>query len=360
MRLPAFAESFFARRILKTGMAALLAASLATAHVIAAENLAAAESAAASSAAPGDDTQPRTFWKTVAVTRFQVANSLQVDDIVNIWDGYPREFLRRLEAGGNIVARYSTASPYSDPRNINPDSPASRELIHRIAEQNGSQIVISGLILDAAVSDESLRPYFGWQGNETGRRFELGLPWNSVVAGVRPVATERRLEVEIFLHDGQTGALLKRHRNSVEISGRAAVGRDKAFASAAFFDTAFGQAVEQLLNTQTGLIGEDLAGLPFMANIVRIEDGKVFIDAGSLSALRPGDKLKVYHRNPAAPVESAATAALGIQESPVATLTLDQVHPLYAVGELADGAFKSRVRVGDTARAEATPRKKPR
>lgn len=360
MQLPAFVESFFAQRILKTGMAALLVVSLVTAHSFAAESMAVTESAAAPSAAPGEDAPLRSIGKTVAITRFQVANSLQVDDVVNIWDGYPRELLRRLEAGGNIVARHSTASPYADPRSINPDAPASHERIRRVAEQNGSQIVISGLILDAAVSDESLRPYFGWQGRETGRRFELGLPWNSVVAGVRPVATERRLEVEIFLHDGRTGALLRRYRNSAEISGRAAVGRDKAFASAAFFATAFGGAVEQLLNTQIGQIGEDLASLPFVANIVRIEDGKVFIDAGGLSALRPGDKLKVYHRNPAAPIESAAAAPLGIPESPVATLTLDQVHPLYAVGVLSGDAFKSRVRVGDTAQVEATPRKKPR
>lgn len=352
MLLPAPAKLPFAQKILRNGMAALLAVSLLTAHAFAAEGIVVADSTAAPSV---DASPPRLFGKTVAVTRFQVANSLQVDDVVNIWDGYPRELLRRLEAGGNVVARYSTASPFADPHNINPDSPASRELIHRVADQYGSQIVISGLILDAAVSDESLRPYFGWQGKETGRRFELGVPWNSVVAGVRPVATERRLEVEIFLNDGRTGALIKRYRNSAEISGRAAVGRDKAFASAAFFDTAFGQAVEQLLSAQIGLINEDLANLPFIANIVRIEDGKVFIDAGSQSALRPGDKLKVYHRNPAAPVESAATAALGIPESPAATLTLDQVHPLYAVGELSDGIFKSRVRVGDTARVDVAP-----
>ncbi|MBZ0104080.1 MAG: hypothetical protein K8H84_00470 [Sulfuricella denitrificans] len=294
----------------------------------------------------------KTYRKTLTLTRFQVVNSIQVEDIPDIWDGYPLELLRRLESSGNVVARHSTASPFPDLRNLYPDAPASRELIRRIAEQNGTQLVLSGLILDAAVSNESLRPYAGWQGGETGRRFELGLPWNSVVAGVRPVATERRFEVLIFLHDGQTGALLKSHRNSAETSGLVAVGRNKPFASAAFFNTSFGQAVDNILDTQVGLIDADLAGVPFMANIVRIDGRKVFIDAGSMSALQTGDKLRVYHRNPATTLESPASLALGIPELPVAMLTLNQVHPLFAEGELSTDATSFRVQAGDVVRFE--------
>lgn len=255
MPMPAFVQPLFEKQALRLGitaLAVLLAASMVMAQ---ASEMEGTTDASTRNAAP----QNRPHKNTVTFTRFQAANSLQVEDIADIWDGYPLELLRRLEARGNVEARHSTVSPFPDPRNFNPDSPPSRELVRRIAEQYGSQWVISGIILDAAVSDESLRPYFGWQGRETGRRFELGLPWNSVVAGVRPVATERRLEVEIFLHDGLTGALIKRHRDNTEISGRVAVGRNKPFASAAFFDTDFGQAVERLLNTQIELIDNALA-----------------------------------------------------------------------------------------------------
>lgn len=248
MPITSFAQFLFGKQALKLGMVAilaLLASSAVTAQSVEAEN-------------PAATSTGREPQKTVTLTRFQVANSLQVEDIADIWDGYPLELLRRLEARGNVEARHSTVSPFPDARNLNPDSPASRELVRRIAEQYGSQFVISGIILDAAVSDESLRPYAGWQGRETGSRFELGLPWNSVVAGIRPVATERRLEVEIFLHDGLSGALIKRYRNHEEISGRVAVGRNKSFASAAFFDTDFGQAVGRLLDAQTGQIDHDL------------------------------------------------------------------------------------------------------
>lgn len=344
-----FSKSHFSGPMLINGifaLLALLAFGTAMAQPSEAENKPVDAQTALNSARPST----KTYRKTITLTRFQVANSLQVEDISDIWDGYPLELLRRLEISGNVVARHSTSSPFPDPRKLNPDAPASRELIRSIAEQNSSQLVLSGLILDAAVSDESLRPYFGWQGGETGRRFELGLPWNSVVAGVRPVATERRLEVVIFLHDGQTGALLKSHRNSAEISGRVAVGRNKAFASATFFSTSFGQAVDSILNAQVELIDADLANLPFMANIVRIDGRKVFIDAGSMSALQAGDMLRVYHRNPATTLESPSAIALGIPESPVATLTLNQVHPLFSEGELSGDAVNSRIQSGDIVR----------
>lgn len=243
----AFLPTSFEKPALKRAIAALLAATMLMA------------TPAGKAEETSDAVSGGRHKKAVTITRFQVANSLQVEDIADIWDGYPLELLRRLEARGHVNARHNTVSPFPDARNISPDSPASRELVRRIAEQYGSQFVISGIILDAAVSDESLRPYAGWQGGETGRRFELGLPWNSVVAGIRPVATERRLEVEIFLHDGPSGALLKRHRESAEISGRVAVGRNITFASAAFFDTDFGQAVKKLINAQVEQIENDLA-----------------------------------------------------------------------------------------------------
>ena len=39
---------------------------------------------------------PVTYRKKVAATRFHVVNSLQVEDIADIWSGYPLELLRRL------------------------------------------------------------------------------------------------------------------------------------------------------------------------------------------------------------------------------------------------------------------------
>jgi hypothetical protein len=294
------------------------------------------------------------FKKKVAVTRFRVVNSLQVEDIANIWDGYPLELLRRLEMLGSVLPLNSVSSLLPAGGEPNPDSPASRDMIRRIAEQSGSQFVISGVILDAGFGAGTIRPYWGWQGKESGSRSELALPWPNLAIGLKPGPSERRLEVEIFLHDGLSGALVARHRASAEADGRVTVGRDKPFASTAFFATSFGSSADRLINTQVEAISNELACLPFMANIVRIQGKKVFLDAGGTSGLRPGDKLTVYHKSSNAPISSLSGAtALGIPETSATTVTLREVQPLFALGELAADPAKLNLQVGDVARFEA-------
>jgi len=294
------------------------------------------------------------FKKKIAVTRFHVVNSLQVEDIANIWDGYPLELLRRLEMSGNALPVNSVSSLLSAGSEPIVDSPANQDMIRRIAEQTGSQFVISGVILDAGFGGGTIRPYWGWQGKEDGVRSELALPWPNIAVGLKPGPSERRLEVEIFLHDGLTGALIARHRTSTEAGGRVTVGRNKPFASAAFFATPFGRSTDLLINTQVEAISNELACLPFMANIVRIEGKKVFLDAGGTSGLRPGDRLTVYHKHSNTPVSGLSGATeLGIPETSATTVTLRTVQPLFSLGELAADPAMLKLQVGDVARFEA-------
>lgn len=288
------------------------------------------------------------YKKKVAATRFLVANSLQLADITDIWDGYPLELLRRLESSDCFVVSNTTVSLLLGSGNPNPDSFANRALIRRFAEQTGSQFIISGAILDAGVSSRMILPYAGWQGVETGPRAEIGLPWNSVVVGVRPTPSSRRFEVEFFIHDGLTGTLIARQRNSADASGRVTVGRNTPFASAAFFDTSYGEVVDQTLAVQTKSIAKLLASQTFSANVVRVDGRKLLINAGSTSALRVGDKFTVFHRNDTIPAENPTTdEILGIPERPAATMTLLQVQEQIAVGELENEAGLARVEAGD-------------
>lgn len=294
------------------------------------------------------------YKKKIAVTRFTTSNSLQVEDIADIWNGYPLEILRRLDAESVAMPTNLSPSLLAGLREPNPDAPANQEIIRQIAAQTGSQFVISGVIIDAGVGKESLRPYWGWQGTESGRRFELGLPMNSVVAGIKPSASERRLEVEIFIHDGLTGVAIARHRTGATATGHVAVGRDKPFASMAFYATDFGQTVKQVLDMEVATIKRELACLPLMATIVRLDGRKAYIDAGRTSLLSPGDKLMVYHRNPDLPVSTlGAQLPLGITESPATTVSITQVQPLFSIGELAVDPAKVNIQVGDLVRTES-------
>lgn len=291
--------------------------------------------------------------KKVTVTRFYVANPIQVEDLADIRNGYPQELLRRLGVRGGVLPVNATSSLLPGGGEADPDSPGNRDLIRRIAEQTGSQLVISGVIRDAGSGAETLRPYVGWQGSEKGRRSEIGLPWPGVAVGVKPEASQRRLDVEVFVHDGLTGALVARQRQAAVTNGRVVVGRDIPFASAAFFATPFGSVVDQTLNSETAAIGRDLDCLPFAANIVRIDGKKIYIDAGATSKLAVGDKLTVYRKNSFMPVAGLSASALGIPETLATTLTLTQVQPLFSVGEPAVEPGKAGIQVGDLVRFDS-------
>lgn len=282
---------------------------------------------------------PQAYRKKVAAVRFHVVNPQQVEDIADIWNAYPLELLRRLEGLGGVLPISSISSlPQPDGREPNPDSPASREIIRHIAEQLGGQFVISGVILDAGANNDGIR------------RAEYAWPWPNF----RHAPSERRLESEIFLHDGLTGALILRRRDHVLASGNVMVGRNRPFASEAFIATPFGRAVAEILDTQAAAISQELARQPFSATMVRIEGRKIYLNAGGMSALAPGSRLVVYRRHPATPVSTLTAQNLkDVPESSAAVLTLFQVQPFFSIGELAADPARLNLQVGDVARVEA-------
>lgn len=291
--------------------------------------------------------------KKVAVSRFVVLNSHQVEDIADIWNAYSTELLRQLEQKGDILPMSMPFSDLAGGREIRPESSATQRAVRNMATVNGSQFVIAGVILDAGFGGNGIRPYAGWQGEEQGPRSEVVWPWPNVAFGIKSVPTSRRFEVETFLFDGLTGALISRHRHHATASGNVQVGRDKPFASSGFNASLFGQKIMTTLSAQSDALAQDIARIPFMANIVRIEGNKLYLDAGGTSGLSPDDKLRVYARGLATPVSSLNTSALlGIPETPVTSATLVQVQPLFSVGEVSGDAEKMGIRVGDLVRYE--------
>lgn len=92
-----------------------------------------------------------------------------------------------------------------------------------------------------------------------------------------------------------------------------------------------------------------------MATIVRIDGNRIYIDAGVTSGLSPGDKLTIYRQNPLAPVQRLASQVdLGIPETPVGTLTLQQVQPLFSVGNPGKDLTTANIQVGDLVRFETS------
>ena len=254
--------------------------------------------------------------KKIVFVQFDVANSIQVDDIKNILGGLPSELASRLEASGEFLSTYVQRSI---PRESDMQK---REAIKFIAEESGAQFVVSGMIVDAGVS----QVFLGYE--------------------------KRNFEIEFSVYDVLTGTrVLLRHLEE-HAQGNVMVGRDKPFGSRAFFETGLGRAADQLLDVATQDIRVALECLPFSAHIIRIEEKKVFLDAGGTSLLRPGDQLVAFVRNSTQPIVGLGGAVLGETERPVATVTLIKVQPQFAIGELSENAATLGIKVGDIVRFE--------
>lgn len=259
--------------------------------------------------------------KKIAITQFDVANTIHVDDINNIYDGLPVALSNRMETSGRFLPTYTG-------RSIPMEAGApQREAITQIAGETGAQFLISGIVTNAGISHEK------WSLNTP-----LGSP------------EKRHIEVEFSIFDGMTGNRILLRRLREQADGDVTVGNDKPFGSSIFLATEFGKATSRLIDSAVREIQEAVENVPFSAHIIKVEGKKVFIDAGSDSLLEPGDKLVAYAIDTRIPVSGLQGSMLGVTEHPADTATLIQVKPQFSIGELPEGAEKLGIKAGDIAR----------
>lgn len=261
--------------------------------------------------------------KKVAFTQFDVASTIQVDDINNIYDGLPIELSRRLESGGGFLANYVSGSIPRD------NDALQQKAAMRIAREAGAQFLISGLVLDASISQED-----GIFGTSLGRKIK------------------RNFKIELAIHDGLTGARLLSHRIEDEAQGEVKIGNDKPFGSSDFYETDSGRALKRLIDVTANKIRATLACLPFSTHVVRVEGKLVYLDAGATSMLKVGDRLALYITDYHSPIVGAGGAMLGVPERPVTTVTLIKIQPMLSIGELPEDTAKYGVKAGSIARFE--------
>ena len=247
--------------------------------------------------------QPRGahYRKKIAVIQFDISNRTQVYDLPDIERKLPRELLTRLDNTGNFIIIDATQYLVSD---TNPgyrfDNPAVYKMI---AQKTGAQIILSGTIRDMSVEEGFLQD-------------------------------KRHLEIEIYLHDGMSGSRIARHKFSETITnaGYQKV-RHNLFSSTSFSQTVFGKAVSHIIDTQIEMIQDDLRAIPFTAKIIRINGKKVYFDAGARSRVNVGDMLTTFKLE-ADPLVDSNAQYLGFVETPVATLSVEQVQPQFSIGML--------------------------
>ncbi|HEB92321.1 MAG TPA: hypothetical protein ENI94_02425 [Gammaproteobacteria bacterium] len=273
------------------------------------------------------------YRRKVAVSQFHVLDRTQIHDLPNIETELARELERRLISDGRVLT--VNASQYLLPlseegvisqRRILGALPPAREphqVASEFAESLGVQFVVTGVIRDMSVSNHFL-----------GTKI-------------------RHLELDLFIHDGISGASVARHRVSETMEEHVLTDlhpADSVVMSEKFFASPFGRKVDQMLDRMVGLIVSDVGSQPFTARVIRAEGNRVYFDAGGLANIRVGDVLNTYKLSEVPVKDYPGQRALGYTENPSTNLIVTQVQRLFSVGELAEDI--TRLAPGDVIRFE--------
>lgn len=257
--------------------------------------------------------------RKIAATSFKI-NYRPTDLIPNIRAGFPEDLLRRLEESDEFIPRNAAIGIKYPPLKAQADSLATTDGAREVAFKTGSQFVFSGIV-DAGIGRSD---YGHW------------------------------VEVEVDAYDGLTGVLVAKRRQGMEIGDESEIETRSLFGSAKFYSTPFGKQFDALMKSLIKSVRADLACMPFTAKITDIDvDGnKIYIDGGATSRVAPGDKFVAYRPVKRPQSESTSNGLLGIPTTPVASLTIKQVFPLFSIGELSVDPKKTELHVGDFVSAQ--------
>lgn len=247
---------------------------------------------------------PNPYRKKVAVTQFHVMDRGRIHDLPGVEIELPRLLLRHLERRGGVIGVDATPYLLGSTANDSAGGGTGRGVVavSKLADSLGVQFLVSGVIRNMAVS-------------------------NGIFGGIR------HLNLEIRVFDGITGVLIGRHRYREQ----AIVNGDKrpglSFTDKVNSGSDFGALIESIIARQVVAIQADLGHLPFSARVIRSEGDRIYFDAGASSLVRVGDVLMAYKID-GEPLVKSNGSSFGYPETPLATLVVKMVQPLFAVGEL--------------------------
>lgn len=241
------------------------------------------------------------YRKKIAAIQFDVLHRAQIYDLRDIEFELPRELLRRLDNTGDYITLDATQYLVSTKHpGLVFDDPAVYKMI---GDKTGAQLVLSGQIRDMQVIEGFFKD-------------------------------KRRLEIEIYVHDAISGTRIARHRFSETVDDASYFKAGEAlFSNAGFNKSMYGSVLDRIIDSQIEMVTADIDQIPFSAKIIQVKGKQVFFDAGTSSLVNSGDVLMTYRLEPD-PLTSISNRFLGHIETPVASLSVTQVQPQFAIGKL--------------------------
>jgi len=166
----------------------------------------------------------------VVLTGFVVNKPVQLQDVDDIAQGFPREVARRLSQNTSLQIR---TAPHLLSFDWQQDVPGSK-LLNQMATTYASRYVVAGEVRNAGTKiDTNL---FGLTQKKT-----------------------RAIEIDIRIYDAQSGSLLARQDFSRTVAGDVAIGREHVFSGAAFSSTLYGKLIGEVADQVASLVSTTIA-----------------------------------------------------------------------------------------------------
>lgn len=276
------------------------------------------------------------YLKTAAVTAFTIEEPQQANlgDLHNAERLISQRIARELSAMGHLQAINASQLRIYNNLSTNTGQYASGKLTQNM--QNFAdldvQFVMSGVIRDLRKYDPSRSS----EGN-----FFVGVYDKLDYRGQQHM---RNFAIDVFIHDGFTGAQLM--SKSYRVSGlwRLDDHEKTGFGTAAFLKTDYGQQVNKLLSEITEDLDKEVRCEPFRARIVQAQGNLVTFNAGTLAGIRPGDKMTVYRKSTFYDQLQQPHTRL---ENTRHTLVVNEVHPQFGIGRMDTDAQEQNIQQDD-------------
>jgi len=267
------------------------------------------------------NSQANGYKKKVVVLGFSIQSPEQtrLGAIHNANRGLASALNRALQTQGSLVVFESSQYRLYDEVVNAPSRYLERKMLTKaanFAKQMGAQFVVSGVIRDMGVEDESAFNNSYWA---KIRRFG------------RRANQKRRFSAELFVHDGFSGAIVWQRSFSVTANWTQDAQQTVGFGTPTFWANEYGQAVSGLVDKMAFMIDEQLKCQPFMTRISRIEGKTLHFSSGASSGIRPGDTLSLYRTSSFQDADMFKQVELANVKT---ALTVSQVHPGFSSGAL--------------------------
>ncbi len=249
-----------------------------------------------------------------SMTPDQIAGTESQD----LYSGIPREIGNRLMESGDFIVRNLTHHFLYDRPELAPELPANAGLpnatILNIARQYDAQFVLSGVIRDFKIeSTDYVR------GSGVMAQFKWAM---------RDVMARRGIGIDVFVHDGYTGALLFQRRYTDSILGDVTLPSGYTVGSERFESTPAGHKISEIIHQASDDIRQLFGCYPFSARVTRVDNGKhIVIAAGAQDKIKIGDRLKVYSAG------FSHSAGMGFSDE-LGVMIITEVGPTMATGNL--------------------------